>query len=69
LQTIGRLPTVTDWAFDWRRDQMDIVEQLEDAIKTMDYDAFCSATGQLKAVTEKRFTGLQTVLDRLIDDD
>lgn len=56
---------VTDWSADWRRDQMDIVRQLETAIQTMDYDALCSATGQLKSVTEKRFDGLAGVVRRL----
>lgn len=58
---------VTDWSRDWQRDQEDIVRQLETALRTNDYDAMCSATGQLKAVTEKRFTGLAGVLRRLTD--
>ena len=59
--------TITDWSADWRADQEDIVAQHEEAIQTMDYDALCSATGQLKAVTEKRFTGLAGVIRRLTD--
>lgn len=63
--------TVTDWAADWRRDQMDIVRQLEQAIgddpAAMDWDDLCSATGQLKSVTEKRFDGLAGVIRRLTD--
>lgn len=57
--------TVTDWAADWRRDQMDIVRQFERAVQAMDYDALCSATGQLKSVTEKRFEGLAGIVRRL----
>lgn len=63
--------TLADWAADWRRDQMDILRQLELAIgddpEAIDYDALCSATGQLRSVTEKRFEGLVGVIRRLTD--
>lgn len=60
--------TVSDWAQDWQRDQEDIVRQFEQAVSNMDYDDLCSATGQLKEVTRKRFEALQNVLRRLTDD-
>lgn len=59
--------TVSDWARDWQRDQEDIVRQFEIAVRDMDYDDLCSATGQLKEVTRKRFEALQNVLRRLTD--
>lgn len=65
----ARRQLLTDWAANWRADQMDIVRQLEDAIRAADHDALCSATGQLKAVTEKRFEGLTNLLRKLSSED
>ena len=67
----ARLETVTDWVADWRRDQMDIVRQLEQAIgddpAAMDWDDLSSATGQLRSVTERRFEGLAGLVRRLTE--
>lgn len=61
----ARASVLSDWVSNWRDDQLDIVRQLEQAIQTMDYNAFCSATGQLKAVTEKRLDALQKIFEKL----
>lgn len=63
-----RREILTEWRHNWYDDQMDIVAQLERAIGRMDYDALCIATGQLRAVTEKRFLGLDSVIRRLTED-
>ncbi len=61
----AREALLKDWVANWREDQFDIIRQFEQAIGTMDYDAFCIATGELKAVTEKRFPALENVLKKL----
>lgn len=60
-----RLALLRDWSQGWRRDQEDIVRQFERALQTMDYGALCSATGQLKAVTDKLFSGLDSVIKHI----
>lgn len=64
-----RREVLTDWAANWRSDQEDIVRQFERAVSRRDYDALASLTGQLKAVTEKRFEGLASVIDALTEAD
>lgn len=54
-----------DWVADWERDQKSLIAQLEQAVKTDDYDQLCIVTGQLKAVTEKRFNALPNVINNV----
>ena len=54
-----------DWAADWEREQKTLITQLQQAVKTDDYDQLCIVTGQLKAVTEKRFNALANVIDKV----
>tara|TARA_Y100000780_G_scaffold176831_1_gene161994 strand:- start:3058 stop:3315 length:258 start_codon:yes stop_codon:yes gene_type:complete len=54
-----------DWAADWAREQKLLIGKLEKAVKTDDYDQMCIVTGQLKAVTEKRFNALPNVIDKV----
>lgn len=54
-----------DWAADWAREQKLLIGKLEQAVKTDDYDQLCIVTGQLKAVTEKRFCALPNVIAKI----
>jgi len=45
---------------------MGLIYDLEQGIQRQDYDLLCRATGQLKAVAEKRFKALPNVLTRFI---
>lgn len=54
-----------DWASDWDREQKSLIAQLEQAVKNDDYDKMCIVTGQLKAVTEKRFKALPNVIAKI----
>jgi len=60
-----KLEIVTDWATSWENDQMQLIKQLEAAIRSNDFDALCIATGQLKAVTQKRFEGFASIIEDL----
>lgn len=61
-----RLETALEWAQDWRAEQSDLVARLGRAVALDDYDLQCRITGELKAVTEKRFGALPGVLRALI---
>lgn len=59
--------TALDWAANWQSEYSGLIYHLEQAIKNDNYDEFCIATGQLKAIGLKRFTGLQSVIKLLSD--
>lgn len=61
----AREELLKDWVANWQADQMGIVRQFQHALQTMDYDALCIATGELKAVSQKRFPALERVLRTL----
>jgi len=54
-----------DWAISWRNEQSELMRKLGQAVKDDDFDALCIITGQLKAVTDKRFTALPNVIEHL----
>lgn len=54
-----------DWAANWHAEQQGLITRLEQAIKTDNFDELCIATGQLKTVTEKRFSALPNVITTL----
>lgn len=58
-----------DWATNWQREHDDLVAQLERAVSSMDYDALCSITGQIKAVGIKRHGALPRVMAALQEQD
>ena len=58
-----------DWATNWQNEQSGLILQLGKAIANDDYDLQCRISGQLKAVTEKRFIALPKVIDALIKSD
>ena len=60
-----RREILRDWSAAWQREQMELIGQLEQAIKHDDYDALCIATGQLKAVSQKKFEALPRVIETL----
>lgn len=60
-----------DWAGTWQKEQESVVERLGKSISDDDFDAQCVAAGELKTITEKRFSGLRSVIEKLserIDD-
>jgi hypothetical protein len=58
-----------DWAKNWQRDVDDIIRQLEGALVSRDHGRLCSAVGQLKEMSRKRFMGLDTVIKHLAEDE
>jgi hypothetical protein len=62
-----RQKVLAEWITSWQQDQFDLIKQLEQAIKTDNYDNLCIATGQLKEVTLKRFEGLNNVIKILLE--
>ena len=54
-----------EWAISWYQEQMALIAKLEHAIQNNNIDQLCVATGQLKAVTSKRFDALPNVLNSL----
>lgn len=51
-----------DWAANWAQEQDGLVKQLEAAVAKDDYDQLCRVTGQIKAVSQKRFEALPKVI-------
>ncbi len=60
-----QLETALDWAAAWHREQSNLVRMLGKAIKDDNYDQLCIVTGQLKAVTIKKFAALPNVISKL----
>ncbi len=60
--------TALDWATNWQQEQLQLIALLEQAIKQNNYDQLCIATGQLKAVSNKRFDALNNVLKLLSEE-
>jgi diphthamide synthase subunit DPH2 len=58
-----------DWSANWQQEQAKLIMRLEHAIKTDDYDELCIVTGELKAVTLKRFEALPNVIKLLTLDE
>lgn len=56
-----------DWAQSWEREQLALIAKLEQGIKHDNYDDLCIATGQLKAVSNKKFEALPKVITKLIE--
>lgn len=62
----AKVSTLVSWSKSWERETMGLISQLETVIQTHDYDRLCIATGQLKAVCQKHFTALPSVLTRFV---
>ena len=58
----ARAEVLADWVADWEDVQWHLLEKIEDALRTGNYDAACIATGAFKNQIEKRFDGLETIL-------
>jgi len=56
-----------DWSANWQQEQKRLIHKLEQAISADDYAQLCIITGQLKAVTEKRFSALPKVIEKLTE--
>ena len=63
--TDRKCEVIQDWASYWEEEQFELITQLEQAIKNDDYDLLCRTTGQLKAVSDKKFDGLSNALEKL----
>lgn len=63
----GKQEAALDWAANWEQEQLKLISLLEQAIKQNNRDQLCIATGQLKAVTKKRFEALTNVLTLFSD--
>lgn len=66
MSTKGEI--LTDWSGSWKAEQLGLITQLEQAIKADDYDQLCIATGQLKAMSNKRFDALPNIFSKLTSD-
>jgi hypothetical protein len=58
----ARAEVLADWVADWEEAQWHLLEQIEEALSTGNYEASCIAAGAFKNQIEKRFDGLETVL-------
>ena len=58
----ARAEVLNDWVADWEEAQWHLLEQIEEALRTRNYDAACIAAGAFKNQIEKRFDGLEVVL-------
>lgn len=56
-----------EWSKAWKIEQDGLVNQLGQAIARNDYDAQCIALGELRAITDKRMTGLMSVINTLTE--
>jgi len=55
-----------DWFANWQEDHDRTIRDLERAVNSGDFDAQCRTTGQLKALHEKRFSGVRNVIAGLV---
>jgi lactate dehydrogenase-like 2-hydroxyacid dehydrogenase len=60
-----KIEVAQDWAKNWQAEMFSLILDLEKAVSSDDYDAMCRATGQIKAVTIKRFDALPKVLNAI----
>lgn len=65
----ARREAATDWAINWQDDHDATLRDLEKAVASRDWNAAARATGQLKAIAEKRFPALHRVIEALSDED
>lgn len=62
----GKAAVLADWSKSWETEVFGLIRQIEHGIRTNDYDLLCRATGQLKAVSGKRFHALPNVLAHFV---
>jgi hypothetical protein len=62
----SKMEAAQDWAANWQREQEGLIRDLEQAISNDDYDQLCIISGQLKAVSQKRFIALPKVISALL---
>jgi len=58
----ARAEVLADWVKDWEEAQWHLLEQIEEALRTKNYDAACIAAGAFKNQIEQRFDGLEKVI-------
>lgn len=54
--------TLAAWVDNWERDQIAVLEMIEEGVRTMDPDLLQPGAGQLRALTAKRMQALRNVL-------
>lgn len=57
---------IGDWANSWKNEQCSLIIRLGQAVKDNDYDELCIVTGELSAVTKKKFDALPNVFNLLM---
>lgn len=60
---------LTKWADSWEDDQNQLIGQLYDAVQKNDYNMIMHGINQFHILTDKRFTGLRTVIRVVSDPD
>lgn len=61
------LEIVSEWSDSWNKEQTDIIDRLGKAISQDDFDTECICLGELRAITEKRFSGLKNALIKMVE--
>jgi len=61
----SRRAITINWSKSWENETMELIRNLEQAVRAMDYDQLCINTRQLKAVTQKRFGALPNIFMHL----
>jgi len=61
--------TLLAWADEWQTEQMQLLNRLGKAVEKGDYDSECIITGELKAMSIKKFAALPKLLMTLVRND
>jgi hypothetical protein len=54
------------WADEWQKEQMQLLSKLGKAVEQGEYDTQCIMTGELKAMSLKKFAALPKLLTSLL---
>ena len=60
-----RFEIALQWMDNWKAEQSKLCEKLSTSARINDYDEACICTGQLRAVTEKKFAALNNISDMI----
>lgn len=63
-----RAEVAQDWAHNWAQDQAQALQLLERAQRAQDWHGVRLAAAQLRAISDKRFSALPSVLAKLAAD-
>lgn len=62
-----KIKVVKEWVDSWQADQADTVSRLCAAARNDDHDTIVICSGQLRGMTENRFTALRGIIDALAE--